>query len=56
MELEGLYFLGLDYLRNRHQYVIFKSTTYNISTVECGVPQGSILGPLLFLVYMHDIV
>ena len=45
-----------DYLRNRHQYVMFKSTTSNISTIECGVPQGSILGPLLFLVYMNDIV
>ena len=43
------------YLYGRQQCVSFnknKSKTYSIS---CGVPQGSILGPLLFLLYVNDI-
>ena len=45
-----------DYLRNRQQFVAFKGHNSNITNISCGVPQGSILGPLLFLIYVNDIV
>ena len=43
------------YLHNRQQYVFFNGCCSTPKTLETGVPQGSILGPLLFLIYMNDI-
>ena len=44
-----------DYLNSRSQYVYFDGCSSDIKTIRCGVPQGSILGPLLFLIYINDL-
>ena len=62
--LDELYHYGIrgtaldwfkSYLCDRKQFITYDSVSSNTKVISCGIPQGSILGPLIFLIYIQTI-
>ena len=64
IQLNKLYMYGIqgithnwfkNYLSERYQYVSINNCSSSLQNIKCGVPQGSISGPILFLLYSNDL-
>ena len=60
LEIYGIRGIALQwfssYLSGRTQFVSVDSIVSNAAEIKCWVPQGPVLGPLLFIIYINDIV
>ena len=43
------------YLSNRKQFILYDDSKTEMKIVKCGVPQGSILAPLIFIIFLNDL-
>lgn len=51
----GYYTLLKSYLQDRHFYVKYQDASTKLNKIQAGVPQGSVLGPILYLLYTADL-
>ena len=44
-----------NYLMNRKQYVVVDNQASSMQVIKCGVPQGAVIGPVVFLLFINDL-